>query len=251
MTFSQRQILANIFAIKYHCRVNAHLEFTFKSTFGRSRCSEFWVESHRPPLIHWWEIANDMGKTSTFAFALFPGKTNDGSIVEPYNTTLAMHHFIEHAAAVLVVDNAALERLCQKHLDIQTTSYVNMNRIFAQVYSNMTASKISNVRGVYNFFFDYWGMRFSNAGLNHTLAEMHENLIVVPRLHFLVSSISPITPAAHMAPRNVRYRRMPRFVEAFQPQFRNDSLDLLYHSLAIISRSTIFRNNSFWRFLHK
>jgi len=156
------------------------------------------------------EIANDMGKTSTFAFALFPGQSNHSSIVEPYNTTLAMHSFIEYAAAVLVVDNQALQRLCQKHLDISSISYVNMNRIFAQVYSNMTAS-----------------MRFSNAGLNHTLAQMHENLIVVPRLHFLVSSISPIAPATDLPHMQAPIRRMPRFVEAFQPRFRNDSLNLL------------------------
>eukprot|EP00494_Astrolonche_serrata_P033497 UN33766 len=52
-----------------------------------------------------------------------------------------------------------------------------MNRITAQVLSNLTC-----------------GIRFSDVGLNHSLTKLQSNLVPVSRLHFLISSLSPLIP---------------------------------------------------------
>lgn len=81
---------------------------------------------------------------------------------------------IEHSDVCVVLDNEAIYDICRRNLDIERPTYTNLNRIIAQVYSSMTAS-----------------LRFDGA-LNVDLSEFQTNLVPYPRIHFMLSSYSPI-----------------------------------------------------------
>jgi len=63
-------------------------------------------------------------------------------------------------------------------LDIEKPTYTNLNRLIAQVISSLTAS-----------------LRFAGA-LNVDINEFQTNLVPYPRIHFMLSSYSPVICAA-------------------------------------------------------
>merc|ERR1712045_355237 len=64
---------------------------------------------------------------------------------------------------------------CQKKLDIKRPSYDTLNRLIAKAVSSMTAS-----------------LRFAGE-LNVDLNEFQTNLVPFPRLHFMITSMAPVT----------------------------------------------------------
>ena len=78
-------------------------------------------------------------------------------------------------------------------------------------------------------------MRFSKNGLNHNLTEMQENLVVVPRLHFLLSSFSPINSLLHHTNSNfssnssspMMGKELPSIFHSLKPDISNQTLKLL------------------------
>jgi len=66
----------------------------------------------------------------------------------------------------------------KKRLDVEKPSYVNLNRLIAQVISSMTAS-----------------LRFDGV-LNVDISEFQTNLVPYPRIHFMLSSYAPVISAA-------------------------------------------------------
>ena len=95
------------------------------------------------------------------------------SVVEPYNTVLTTHSSLENVDCSLIVDNEAAYEICNKKLDIDQPSYVDLNRLISQVMSSVTTS-----------------LRFDGA-LNIDLNEFQTNLVPYPRIHFPVTSYSP------------------------------------------------------------
>eukprot|EP01066_Platyproteum_vivax_P000012 Platyproteum_vivax@DN10022_c0_g1_i1.p1 len=74
-------------------------------------------------------------------------------------------------------DNEAIYHICKRKLDIERPAYVNLNRIISQVISSLTVS-----------------LRFDGM-LNVDLTEFQTNLVPYPRIHFMLSSLSPIMPS--------------------------------------------------------
>merc|ERR1712165_552868 len=72
-------------------------------------------------------------------------------------------------------DNEAIYEICQKKLDIKRPSYDTLNRMIAKAVSSMTAS-----------------LRFAGE-LNVDLNEFQTNLVPFPRLHFMITAMSPVT----------------------------------------------------------
>jgi len=120
-------------------------------------------------------VAVDYRKKSKIGFEVFPSPTISTCVVEPYNAMLTTHWLLDHAEISVLLDNEAIYEICQKHLDIKRPSYDTLNRLIGKVVSSMTAS-----------------LRFSGEQ-NVDLNEFQTNLVPFPRLHFMITSMAPIT----------------------------------------------------------
>ncbi|EGZ16744.1 hypothetical protein PHYSODRAFT_500449 [Phytophthora sojae] len=162
-----------------------------------------------------------------FATVVFPSEDDD-VVTSPYNSMLALRELTEHADCVLPIENEALMEMCAK-IDRGTASaalsgfgseesaarvvddsrltdgvdlrqlenaFGEMNNIVARLLTNLTSS-----------------MRFEGS-LNVDLNEITTNLVPFPKLHFLLSSMSPVFATAD--PRQQPRRLNQMFSEAFQ-----------------------------------
>jgi len=90
---------------------------------------------------------------------------------------LSTHSLLEHTDVAVMLDNEAIYDICRRSLDIERPTYVNLNRLIAQVISSLTAS-----------------LRFDGA-LNVDITEFQTNLVPYPRIHFMLSSFAPVISA--------------------------------------------------------
>merc|ERR1711897_18046 len=120
-------------------------------------------------------IAVDYRKKSKLGFEVYPSPTISTCVVEPYNALLTTHWLLDHTEISIVLDNEAIYEICQKNLDIKRPSYDTLNRMIAKAVSSMTAS-----------------LRFEGE-LNVDLNEFQTNLVPFPRLHFMITSMAPVT----------------------------------------------------------
>merc|ERR1719497_309117 len=123
-------------------------------------------------------LAVDYRKKSKIGFEIYPSPNISTCIVEPYNGLLSTHWLLDHTDVSLVLDNEAIYDICQKKLDIKKPSYEHLNRIIARVVSSMTAA-----------------LRFDGE-LNVDMNEFQTNLVPFPRLHFMTTSLAPVTSNA-------------------------------------------------------
>jgi len=119
-------------------------------------------------------LAVDFRKKCKLGYEIYPSPQISTSVVEPYNALLSTHWLLDHTDVSVILDNEAIYGICQKKLDIARPSYENLNRLISKVISSMTAS-----------------LRFEGE-LNVDLNEFQTNLVPFPRLHFMLSSMSPI-----------------------------------------------------------
>jgi tubulin alpha len=125
-------------------------------------------------------IAVDYRKKSKLGFEVYPSPTISTCVVEPYNALLTTHWLLDHTEISVVLDNEAIYEICQKWLDIKRPSYDNLNRLITKTISSMTAS-----------------LRFEGE-LNVDLNEFQTNLVPFPRLHFMITAMSPVVTQKKM-----------------------------------------------------
>jgi len=135
-------------------------------------------------------LAVDYRKKSKIGFEIYPSPNISTCIVEPYNGLLSTHWLLDHTDVSLVLDNEACYDICQTKLDIPKPSYSNLNRIIAKVISSMTAA-----------------LRFDGE-LNVDMNEFQTNLVPFPRLHFMTTSLAPITAKAKQSTANTEVKRI-------------------------------------------
>jgi len=117
----------------------------------------------------------DYRKKPKLGFEVYPSPTISTCVVEPYNALLTTHWLTDHTEISVVLDNEAIYEICQKQLDIERPSYETLNRLISKAVSSMTAS-----------------LRFQGE-LNMDLQEFQTNLVPFPRLHFMITSMAPVT----------------------------------------------------------
>lgn len=123
------------------------------------------------------QLSEDYAKKLKLDFAVYPAPNISTVIVEPYNSILTTHGSMDCVDCCFIVDNEALYDICARKLEIDGPTYTSLNRLQAQVVSNITAS-----------------MRFESA-VNSNLGEIQTNLIPFPRLHFPLMAYAPIVPS--------------------------------------------------------
>lgn len=143
-------------------------------------------------------LSVDYGRKAKLSFAVTPSPKISTAVVEPYNSVLSTHSLLEHTDCSMVFDNEALYDICLRSLKVTSPSYINLNRLIAQVISSLTAS-----------------LRFDGA-LNVDVTEFPTNLVPYPRLHMLITSYCPIVSAARSGHENFSLNEITS--EAFEPQ---------------------------------
>ena len=113
-------------------------------------------------------------KKLRITFPIYPSPKFTNNINEPYNCIFSTNELLEFSDIAIVLDNEALYDIVQKKLDVKKPSYLNLNRLTAQVISSF----INSEKDVY-------------AG-NSNLKGLIDYLVPSPRLHFMLSSYSPI-----------------------------------------------------------
>ncbi|KAE8676162.1 Tubulin alpha-1 chain [Hibiscus syriacus] len=84
-------------------------------------------------------LSVDYDKKSKLGFAVYPSPQVSTSVVEPYNSVLST------TDVFVLLDNEAIYDICRRSLDIERSTYTNLNRLVSQVISALTASLRFNV----------------------------------------------------------------------------------------------------------
>jgi tubulin epsilon len=197
-----------------------------------------------------------------FTVSVFPSKDDD-VITSPYNSILSLNQLINNADCVLPIDNQALIDICNKVdqetkksdskifknknildvneiknkgkniININTNMAINdkaekkpydkMNSIIAHLLCNLTCS-----------------MRFEGS-LNVDINDITMNLVPFPRLHFMLSSVSPLF---HVLDKKLEPRRVDQiFYDVFNRDHHLISVNSLssgvYLASALIARGNL------------
>ncbi|XP_062857104.1 tubulin epsilon chain isoform X3 [Trichomycterus rosablanca] len=178
--------------------------------------------------------------------AVYPSAEDD-VITSPYNSVLAMRELTEHAQCVLPVENQSLMDIVSK---IQLMS--NTSRSGAAIKKDCTI--ISGKGGVSktekpfdamnnivaNLLLSITSSSRFEGSLNVDLNEIAMNLVPFPRLHYLVSSLTPLYTLADV---NVPTRRLDQmFSDAFSKdhQLMNaDPRHSMYLACALMVRGNV------------
>jgi len=119
-------------------------------------------------------LSTEYAKKNKLDFAVYPAPQVSTAVVEPYNAVLTTHSAMDHADVTFLVDNEAVFNICKNKLDVERSSYQELNQLIAQVVSSVTAS-----------------LRFQGA-LNVDLNEFQTNLVPYPRIHFPLVTYAPV-----------------------------------------------------------
>jgi len=131
-------------------------------------------------------------------FCIYPSPATSTSVVEPYNSVLSTHCLMEYTDVAIMFDNEAIYDIAKNNLKIKRPNYSNLNQLIAQVISSLTCS-----------------LRF-NGTLNVDMTEFPTNLVPFPRIHFMLSSYSPILSQEYAYSEKSTVKQIT--VQAFEPE---------------------------------
>ncbi|XP_050448864.1 tubulin epsilon chain-like isoform X2 [Cataglyphis hispanica] len=168
---------------------------------------------------------------------VYPANMQD-TITAPYNTLLATHELIEYATCVLPIENKALLDICNSQMNKkENTNQMNynasckpfqdMNSIIANMLLHLTS-----------------GSRFPGS-LNMDMNEVATNLVPYPRLHYIFSSVSPITLSApNMCTIQKTKLQDELFTNAWSRNNQLIKLDPLQSTSVVLAAAHIARGNT-------
>lgn len=108
-------------------------------------------------------------------FSTIPSPKVSESVVEPYNTILALPQIIANTQLSFFTDNDTLYDICVRNLKLKGASMMDLNHIIAHTMSGVTTC-----------------FRFPGQ-LNTSLRKLYVNMVPMPNLHFFVPGFAPLT----------------------------------------------------------
>ena len=120
-------------------------------------------------------IAVDYRKKCKVGFHSLYDKNRSFATFEVYNALATIHWLLDHTEISIFLDNQKLYNICKNVLNIKTPRYKNYNGLSTKLLSTITAP-----------------FRFGLNGGN--MLSLVQDMVPYPRLHFLVSGLSPIAP---------------------------------------------------------
>lgn len=136
---------------------------------------------------------------------VLPSPNLSSAVVEPYNALLSTHAVMDQSDCCFIIDNEAIFKICRNKLNILRPTFININRLIAQVISSVTAS-----------------LRFTSY-LNVSLKDLQTNLVPFPRIHYPLISYSPMTSFDNA--RSQQYTAQILASECFEPRNQMISVD--------------------------
>ncbi|KAI9199519.1 Tubulin/FtsZ, GTPase domain-containing protein [Polychytrium aggregatum] len=109
-------------------------------------------------------------------YSVFPNSEETSDVVvQPYNSILSLKRLTLNADSVVVLDNAALNRIAVDTLHIQNPTFAQTNKLVSTVMSASTTT-----------------LRYPGY-MNNDLVGLVASLVPTPRCHFLQTSYTPFT----------------------------------------------------------
>lgn len=71
-------------------------------------------------------------------YSVIPSSKVSSTVVEPYNSTLSLNQLIENADMSYVIDNEALQNICNYSLKLTNPSYADLNHLVSLTMSGIT-----------------------------------------------------------------------------------------------------------------
>nr|XP_004660701.1 tubulin epsilon chain isoform X1 [Jaculus jaculus] len=192
-------------------------------------------------------LEDEFPEVFRFVTSVYPASEDD-VITSPYNSILAMKELEEHADCVLPIDNQSLFDIISK-IDLVVNSGKSGAVVKPEslVTSNDGALKrrhkkpfdaVNNI--VANLLLNLTSSARFEGPLNMDLNEISMNLVPFPRLHFLVSSLTPLYTLADV---NIPSRRLDQmFSDAFSKDhqlIQADPKHSLYLACALMVRGNV------------
>lgn len=171
-------------------------------------------------------LQQDFPYIERIVVCVHPGKERD-VVTSPYNVALSLTQLVEGATCVLPIDNKALGKICgQKNIikdPLSSDPYQRVNGIIVRMLLNLTS-----------------GSRFPGS-LNFDLSDLPTNLVPYKGMHFLSSSVSPVS-FSREAKMNILKRRKEIFYSACSEDhhlIQVNSLAGTVHTAALLARGDI------------
>ncbi|GAX73387.1 hypothetical protein CEUSTIGMA_g840.t1 [Chlamydomonas eustigma] len=121
-------------------------------------------------------LSDRYGKKLIQTYSVFPNQSESSDVVvQPYNSVLTLKRLTQHADAVVVLDNTALERIAVERLHVQTPTFSQINSLVSTVMAASTTT-----------------LRYPGY-MNNDLVGLVASLIPTPRCHFLVTGYTPLS----------------------------------------------------------
>lgn len=109
-------------------------------------------------------------------YSVFPNSQEvSDTVVQPYNSMLALKRLTNCADSVVVLDNAALSSIATDRLHIQQPTFEQTNQLVSTVMSSSTTT-----------------LRYPGY-MNNDLVGIVASLIPTPRCHFLTTAYTPFS----------------------------------------------------------
>lgn len=124
------------------------------------------------------EVKSEFADKMLTCYSVVPSKSVSDVVLEPYNSMLTMNHLIEDCDANIIIDNEALYNISQFSLKQKDITFSFVNKIIKRAMLETTSS------------LRFGG--FNNAGMR----KLCTNLCPFPRMHFLTTTLAPISNMA-------------------------------------------------------
>ncbi|NXW29132.1 TBE protein, partial [Phaetusa simplex] len=206
-------------------------------------------------------LEDEFPEVYRFVTSVYPSGEDD-VITSPYNSVLAMKELNEHADCVLPIENEVRNNILFLSISFFIRPRIGINKIHQMInfgklgstvkQNSLVTSSAGSAKTVQEKPFDAMNNIVANLLLNLTssarfegslnmdLNEISMNLVPFPRLHYLVSSLTPLYTLADV---NVPSRRLDQmFSDAFSRDhqlIQADPKHSLYLACALLVRGNV------------